>query len=231
MTFYHFDAIFRQLRPTAARSISHMPARPTGAAHLLAGPERLSCSPQHCKRVAKVIRVAAHACTTTCFSSIRAWGTGEKEYEQPPHCTVGARVQQLGCARQQLTLLLAQLERGVPATRTAARDVRCPPQPPLFNRGPPLCPHSHLRRCAPRTKTPSEFGRCAHSGALQSLGQCAVNFGPILLKLKYVTALAPVVDVVASPAAAELDAPCCPKQAMPVCTIVPTRDGFYCRAY
>ena len=66
--------------------------------------------------------------------------------------------------------------------------------------------------CAPRTKTPSEFGRCSHFCALQSLGHCAVNFGPILLKLKYVTALAPVVDVIASPAAAELDAPCCQKQ-------------------
>ena len=212
MDFYHFDVIFRQLRPTAARSISHMPARPTGAAQLLAGPERLSCSPQHCKRVAKVIRVAAHACTTTCFSSIRAWGTGEKEYEQPPHCTVGAGVQQLGCARQQLTLHLAQLERGVPATRTAASDRACALQCPLCDPDHGSGLWHQQSRCAPRTKHRPKWGRCRHSCALQSLGQCAVNFRPILLKLKYVTALAPVVDVVASPAAAELDAPCCQKQ-------------------
>ena len=174
MTFYHFDAIFRQLRPTAARSISHMPARPTGAAQLLAGPERLSCSPQHCKRVAKVIRVAAHACTTTCFSSIRAWGTGEKEYEQPPHCTVGAGVQQLGCARQQLTLLLAQLERGVPATRTAASDRACALQCPLCDPDHGSGLWHQQSRCAPRTKTPSRVGtvppflRAAVSGALRS---------------------------------------------------------------
>ena len=208
-----------------------MPARPTGAAQLLAGPERLSCSPQHCKRVAKVIRVAAHACTTTCFSSIRAGGTEEKEYEQPPHCTVGAGVQQLGCARQQLTLLLAQLERGVPATRTAASDRACALQCPLCDPDHGSGLWHQQSRCAPRTKHRPELGRCRHSCALQSLGHCVVNFGPILLKLKYVTALAPVVDVVASPAAAELDAPCYQKQVVPVCTIVPTRDGFYCRAY
>ena len=151
-----------------------MPARPTGAAQLLAGPERLSCSPQHCKRVAKVIRVAAHACTTTCFSSIRAGGAEEKEYEQPPHCTVGARVQQLGCARQQLTLHLAQLERGVPATRTAASDRACALQCPLCDperRQRPLAPTEPL--CTAH-KTPSRVGtvppflRAAVSGALRS---------------------------------------------------------------
>ena len=45
--------------------------------------------------------------------------------------------------------------------------------------------------------------------ALPSMaGQYGVSFGPILLKLKYVTALALVVDIIASPAAAQLDAPC-----------------------
>ena len=174
MAFYHSDAIFRQLRPTAARSIPHMPARPTGAAQLLAGPERLSCSPQHCKRVAKVIRVAAHACTTTCFSSIRAWGTGEKEYEQPPHCTVGAGVQQLGCARQQLTLHPAQLERGVPATRTAASDRACALQCPLCDPEPrqrPLAPTEQLctaHKNTVRVRTVLPFLRAAVSRALRS---------------------------------------------------------------
>ena len=174
MAFYHSDAIFRQLRPTAALSISHMPARPTGAAQLLVGPERLSCSPQHGKRAAKVVRAAARACTTTCFSSIRARGTEQKEYEQPPHRTAGASVQQWGCARQQLTLHPAQLERGVPATRTAANDRACALQCPLCDperRQRPLAPTEPL--CTAH-KTPSQMGtvppflRAAVSGAVRS---------------------------------------------------------------
>ena len=84
----------------------------------------------------------------------------------------------------------------------------------------PRCPHAqqpHARclvlawSCGARCQTrPTACCGCNHSCALQSLGQCAVNFGPILLKLKYVMALAPAVDIVASPPAAELDAPCYP---------------------
>ena len=44
----------------------------------------------------------------------------------------------------------------------------------------------------------------------QPAGQCAVNFGPILLKLKCVTALALVVGTTTSPAAGEHGAPCYP---------------------
>ena len=64
---------------------------------------------------------------------------------------------------------------------------------------------------------------CPHSCALQSIEQCAVNFGPILLKPKYVTALAPVFDFAASPPAAELDAPCYP---IPILKI----GSFYVRS-
>ena len=174
MTFYHFDVIFRQLRPTAARSISHMPAQPTGAAQLLVGPERLSCSPQHGKRAAKVVRAAARACTTTCFSSIRARGTEQKEYKQPPHRTVGAGVQQLGCTRQQLTLHPAQLERGVPATLTAASDRACALQSPLCDPEPRQRPLAPTEPLCTAHKTPSQIGtvppflRAAVSGAVRS---------------------------------------------------------------
>ena len=111
------------------------------------------------------------------------------------------------------------------------RDIRCLPQPPLFDCGGWSSPRTHQRRCAPRTNHRPGLGRCRHPCVLQSLGQCAVNFGPILLKLKYVTALAPVVDVIASPAAAELGAPCCQKQPTASEYDRPDWDGFCCRAY
>ena len=97
----------------------------------------------------------------------------------------------------------------------------------------PRCPHaqqSHARclwwawsrgaRCQTR---PTACCGCTHSCALQSTGHCALNFGPILLKLKYVMALAPAVGVVAPPAAAELDAPCYPIRA-------PQIGSFYARS-
>ena len=73
-------------------------------------------------------------------------------------------------------------------------------------------------RCAPRTKHRPKSGRCRHSCALQSLGQCAVNFGPILPKPKYVTAPAPVFDFAAPPPAAELGAPCYPIRMLKICS-------------
>ena len=101
-------------------------------------------------------------------------GHGREEYEQPPHCTVGAGVQQLGCARQQLNLHPAQLARGVPATRTATSDRACALQCPLCDPEPrqrPLTPTEQLctaHKNTVRVRTVRPFWRAAVSRALRS---------------------------------------------------------------
>ena len=108
-------------------------------------------------------------------------------------------------------------------THCRQRPRMCPTVPPVRPRTTAAAFGTNRAAVHRAQKHRPESGRCRHSCALQSLGQCAVNFGPILLKLKYVTALAPVVDVVASPAAAELDAPCYPIRA-------PQISSFYARS-
>ena len=205
MAFYHSDAIFRQLHPTAARSIPHMPARPTGAAQLLAPHSTTKGRPK--------------------------WSAQLPTSAPPPEFRRAER--RARKRKSTSSRLIAQLEQA--CSNWGVQDSNSPcivhsshvafqrhAPPPVTAHVPysgPCATPNHgsglwhqQSRCAPRTKHRPKSGRCRHSCALQSLGQCAVNFGPILLKLKYVTALAPVVDVIASPAAAELDAPCCQKQ-------------------